>query len=105
MRLGRTLLASGPISVISTAYDGARQNAQEVHRGAKVSRQGPRLGIQRLSAVWDDGECYVIQGWRINVPGTLAQVGTVPAHETVLRPPKRMMQFFEEVGSDGAAGL
>ena len=56
-------------------------------------------------AVWDDGECYVIQGWRITDPGTLAQVGTVPAHETVLRFPKRMMQFFKEVGSDVAAGL
>ena len=56
-------------------------------------------------AVWDDGDCYVIQGWRITDPGTLAQVGTVPAHETVLRFPKRMMRFFKEVGSVGAAGL
>ena len=56
-------------------------------------------------AVWDDGDCYVIQGWRITDPGTLAQVGTVPAPETVLRFPKRMMQFFKEVGSGGAAGL
>ena len=56
-------------------------------------------------AVWDDGDCYVIQGWRITDPGTLAQVGTVPAPETVLRFLKRMMQFFKEVGSDGAAGL
>ena len=56
-------------------------------------------------AVWDDGDCYVIQGWRITGPGTLAQVGTVPAHDTALRFPKRMMQFFKEVGSDGAAGL
>jgi len=56
-------------------------------------------------AVWDDGDCYVIQGWRITDPGTLAQVGTVPATETVLRFPKRMMQFFKEVGSGGAAGL
>ena len=56
-------------------------------------------------AVWDDGDCYVIQGWRIADPDTLAQVGPVPAHETVLRLPKRMMQFFKEVGNDGAAGL
>ena len=53
-------------------------------------------------AVWDDGDFYVIQGWRITDPVTLAQVGTVPAHETVLRFPKRMMRFFKEVGSDGA---
>ena len=25
--------------------------------------------------VWDDGDCYVIQGWRITDPGTLAQIG------------------------------
>jgi len=28
--------------------------------------------------VWNDGDCYVIQGWRITDPGTLAQIGTVP---------------------------
>ena len=55
--------------------------------------------------LWDDGDCYVIQGWRITDPGTLAEIGTVPAHETVLRMPKRMMQFFKEAGNDGAAGL
>ena len=53
--------------------------------------------------VWDDGECYVIQGWRISDPGVLAQIGAVPDHETVLRLPKRMMQFFREVSGDGAA--
>jgi hypothetical protein len=55
--------------------------------------------------VWDEGDCYVIQGWRITDPGTLAQIGTVPDHETVVRLPKRMMQFFKEVGNGGAAGL
>ena len=55
--------------------------------------------------LWDDGDCYVIQGWRITDPGTLAEIGAVPAHETVLRLPKRMMPFFREVSSDGAAGL
>jgi hypothetical protein len=47
----------------------------------------------------------VIQGWLITDPGTLAEIGTVPAHETVLRLPKRMMVFFKEAGNDGAAGL
>jgi hypothetical protein len=55
--------------------------------------------------VWDDGDFYVIQGWRIADHGTLAEIGAVPSHETVLRFPKRMMQFFKEVGNDGAAGL
>jgi hypothetical protein len=55
--------------------------------------------------IWDDGDCYVIQGWRITDPGTLAEVGEVPPHETVLRFPKRMMQFFKGVSDGGAAGL
>jgi hypothetical protein len=55
--------------------------------------------------VWNDGDCYVIQGWRITDPSTLAEIGTVPEHETVLRFPKRMMRFFEETSSDGAARL
>ena len=55
--------------------------------------------------VWDDGDCYVIQGWRIADRGTLAEIGTVPDHETVLRLPKRMMKFFKEVSNGGAAGL
>jgi hypothetical protein len=28
--------------------------------------------------VWDDGDCYVIQGWRITDSDTLSQVGAVP---------------------------
>jgi hypothetical protein len=55
--------------------------------------------------VWDDGDCYVIQSWRITDPETLAQIGAVPAHETVLRLPKRMMQFFREVNGGGAASV
>lgn len=55
--------------------------------------------------VWDDGDCYVIQGWRITDRGSLAEIGEVPAHEIVLRLPKRMMQFFKEVSHDGAARL
>jgi len=56
-------------------------------------------------AVWDDGDCYVIQGWRITDHATLAELGDVPAHETVLRLPKRMMRFFKEVPGGGAAQL
>ncbi|QKW49769.1 hypothetical protein HUT08_09625 [Streptomyces buecherae] len=50
-------------------------------------------------SVWDDGDSYVIQGWRITDQRVLAEIGEVPAHETVLRIPKRMMQFFPEAGS------
>jgi len=96
--------------MISKAYDGAEQagtlSAQEVSHGVTVPWQGSWVGVQRLAhGVWDDGDCYVIQGWRITDPGTLAQIGAVPDHETVLRFPKRMMQFFKEVANGGTAGL
>ncbi|WP_144124116.1 hypothetical protein [Catellatospora sichuanensis] len=53
--------------------------------------------------IWDDGDSYVIQGWRITDSAELAEIGDIPAHETVLRIPKRMMQFFPEVKSSGGA--
>ncbi len=47
--------------------------------------------------IWDNGDSYVIQGWRIDDPDILGEIGAVPAHETVLEIPKRMMPFFPEV--------
>jgi hypothetical protein len=38
----------------------------------------------------------VIQGWRLD-EATLDEIGEVPPHETIVRIPKRMMQFFPEV--------
>lgn len=54
--------------------------------------------------VWLDEEdgSIVIQGWRIE-PDTLAQVGTVPAHETVVRVPSRMAPYLREAMDGGAA--
>jgi hypothetical protein len=49
--------------------------------------------------IWDNGDSYVIQGWKIADPAVLAEVGDVPDHETVLEIPKRMMTFFPEVTS------
>jgi hypothetical protein len=46
--------------------------------------------------IWDDGDSYVIQGWRLD-EATLEEIGEVPPHETIVRIPKRMMQFFPEV--------
>ncbi|WP_326644465.1 hypothetical protein OG884_10350 [Streptosporangium sp. NBC_01755] len=57
----------------------------------------PESPINDSPTIWDDGDCYVIQGWRITDAATLVEVGDVPGHETVLRLPKRMMQFFPEV--------
>ena len=33
--------------------------------------------------VWDDGDCYVIQGWRITDVGTLAEIGRASCRERV----------------------
>lgn len=54
--------------------------------------------------VWEDEDTYVVQGWRVDDPATLAEVGDVPAHETLIRIPKRLMPAFPEVnGEHGAA--
>ena len=78
-------------------------------RGTVVRIRPARRPLTRSRLVYRDELGYYFdqaaQGWRITDPGTLAEIGTVPAHETVLRLPKRMMQFFKEVGNDGAAGL
>lgn len=57
--------------------------------------------------VWvdeDDGS-IVIQGWKISDEATLAEIratGPTPAHETVVRIPRRMAPFLREVcGGDG----
>jgi hypothetical protein len=39
---------------------------------------------------------YVLQGWRVTDADRLAQM-SIPAHETVIEFPRRMMQFFPEV--------
>lgn len=63
------------------------------------------LGIDPTSpdgnspTIWDNGDTYVIQGWRIVDPTVLAEIGGIPEHETVLEIPKRMMPFFPEVTS------
>jgi hypothetical protein len=65
----------------------------------------PNSEYSNSPSLWDDGDNYVIQGWVITDPVTLAEVGTVPAGETVLRFPKRMMQFFREAGGAGGSGF
>lgn len=52
--------------------------------------------------IYDNGDSYVVQGWRIIDPTVLAELGELPPHETVVEIPKRMMQFFPEVS--GGAG-
>jgi hypothetical protein len=58
-------------------------------------------------SLWDDGDSFVMQGWRVNDPSQLTELlaaagqDGVPAHETLIRFPKRMMALFPEVNSEG----
>ena len=61
--------------------------------------QSPSGGSPSL---WDDGDCYVIQGWRITDQAALGELlhtagqTQIPAHETLIRFPKRLMYLFPE---------
>ncbi|MCP9987729.1 hypothetical protein LUX01_14555 [Streptomyces sudanensis] len=48
----------------------------------------------------DETDNYVLQGWRITDAARLARLD-VPAHETVIEFPRRMMRFFPEVSGGG----
>ncbi len=65
----------------------------------------PNSDSTNSPTIWEDGDEYVIQGWRVTDPAALAEIGEVPAHETLVRIPKRMMPFFPEVTGGGAAPL
>lgn len=47
-------------------------------------------------------DSYVLQGYKITDPAVLAQMN-IPEHETVIRFPRRMMQFFPEVKGGSTA--
>lgn len=66
----------------------------------KFLGKDPNSESTNSPTIWDDGDNYVIQGWRVTDPADLAAIGDVPAHETLVRIPKRMMPFFPEVSAD-----
>ncbi len=57
-------------------------------------------------SLWDDGDSYVIQGWRVTAPAVVDELletagqRQVPVHETLIRFPKRLMHLFPEAASD-----
>ena len=63
----------------------------------------PQTSGNGSPTIWEDGDTYVIQGWRIIDPAIFEEIGEIPARETVLRIPKRMIQFFPEVRQAGGA--
>jgi len=52
--------------------------------------------------VWDDGDNFVIQGWKVGDPGEIAELlraagqNAIPGHEAVIRFQKRLVHFFAE---------
>jgi hypothetical protein len=48
-------------------------------------------------------DTYVVQGWKVTDPAVLAQLN-IPYHETAIRLPRRMMQFFPEVSGGEVSG-
>ena len=65
----------------------------------------PESDIDNSPTVWRDPATgdYILQGWILDEETRAAVEATapVPDHETVIRFPARMMQFFEEVQVDG----
>jgi hypothetical protein len=53
-------------------------------------------------SVWDVGDDFVIQGWKIGDPSEVAELlraagqNAVPGHEALIRFPKRLRRFFTE---------
>ncbi|MGL5808702.1 MAG: hypothetical protein ACRCYQ_02015 [Nocardioides sp.] len=57
----------------------------------------PNSPVNDSPTIYDNGDTYVVQGWRVVDPATVAELGDIPDHETVVEIPKRIMQFFPEV--------
>lgn len=57
----------------------------------------PTSELDQSPTIWEDGDSYVIQGFKVTDPDALADIGDLPEHETVIRLPKRMMPIFPEV--------
>ena len=69
--------------------------------GLQFLGKDPDSNGDNSPTIWDDGDAYVIQGWLVTDAEGIAAIGTVPAHEGVVRIPKRMMGFFPEVNGAG----
>jgi hypothetical protein len=56
-------------------------------------------------SLWDDGDSYVIQGWAVTDAAALRELldtagqEQIPAGETLIRFPKRLMHMFPEQSS------
>jgi hypothetical protein len=67
--------------------------------GIDPGTNGDGCNGDNCPTAWVDGATgdYVLKGWRITDPVTLAEVGDLPDRETVIRFPRRMAQFLLEM--------
>jgi hypothetical protein len=70
---------------------------------ATLPRANPSNSIEPAPVYGANSGYTLVQGWRIDDSATLTEIGDIPAHETVIRIPKRLMPVFPEVnGGSGA---
>jgi hypothetical protein len=84
-----------------TLATSARTLGKEATMALRYLGKDPESDHGQSPTVWEDRDSYVVQGWRITDAATLAVVGDVPPHETVVRVPKRLMMVFPEVNGGG----
>jgi hypothetical protein len=65
----------------------------------------PQSPVNDSPTIYDNGDTYVVQGWKVVDPATVAELGDIPDHETVVEIPKRMTQFFPEVSGGSRADV
>jgi hypothetical protein len=92
---------------ISTAERASSVTAPPAEEGTATTQhklgQDPDSKVNNSPTVYLDDVTgnYLLQGWRVTDVERLAQLD-IPAHETVIEFPRRMMQFFPEV--NGGSG-
>jgi len=68
----------------------------------KETQGGGSPTLFDTSETMNGKEVYVIQGWKITDPATLAQLD-MPAHETVIAVPKKLMRYLPKDNLHGPA--
>jgi hypothetical protein len=52
--------------------------------------------------IYETDTGFLVQGWIVTDPEALAQLGDLPAGETIVEIPRRMLRFFpQETGDPG----
>jgi hypothetical protein len=75
---------------------------EEVSMVARFIGKDPDSPNGDSPSVWDDGDYFVIQSWKVSDPGEVSELlraagqNAVPGQEALIRFPKRLMHFFAE---------